>query len=536
MRRIGRLLFVAVLSLALSLPAFGAQTPLETQMAKTATYLQQTVPKPSLGTVGGEWTILALSRSQAQVPESYWETYYNDLEEQVKAKNGVLHEKKYTEYSRVVLALTAIGKDPTNVAGFNLLKPLGDYEKTIWQGMNGPIWALLALDCGQYPVPENEQAQTQATRQRYIERILSCQLEDGGWSLFGGTEAQTEADRVSDADMTGMALQALSPYRKDPAVAEAIEKALLALSQMQEADGSFSTGGIATVESTVQVLVALSTLGISVEDSRFVKDGQTVLDGLFSFSKEDGSFAHSKTQEGSNLMATEQALYGMAALWRAQQQLPSLYDMSDVALANGGTEKTEEEKGFQLPETNKEVAFADVTGEEAEAAAALASRGILSGMDDGLFHPKGTLSRAQMATILTNTFQWQAKNSVPFADCKTHWAKDAIAAAFEAGVLAGKTDTSFDPEGLITRQEAAVMLSRAAERMGQDTSRTESQARNSLSLFEDYMQADPWAWAALSYCLDTGILEESAMRLEPKAAVSRGETAQMVYQLVQVLD
>ena len=131
MRRIGRLLFVAVLSLALSLPAFSAQTPLETQMAKTATYLQQTVPKPSLGTVGGEWTILALSRSQAQVPESYWETYYNDLEEQVKAKNGVLHEKKYTEYSRVVLALTAIGKDPTNVAGFNLLKPLGDYEKTI---------------------------------------------------------------------------------------------------------------------------------------------------------------------------------------------------------------------------------------------------------------------------------------------------------------------------------------------------------------------------------------------------------------------
>ena len=73
MRRIGRLLFVAVLSLALSLPAFSAQTPLETQMAKTATYLQQTVPKPSLGTVGGEWTIWALVFPRGAGLNGHWQ-------------------------------------------------------------------------------------------------------------------------------------------------------------------------------------------------------------------------------------------------------------------------------------------------------------------------------------------------------------------------------------------------------------------------------------------------------------------------------
>ena len=71
----------------------------------------------------------------------------------MKEHEGNLHDKKYTEYSRVIVALTAIGKNPADVAGYNLLTPLGDYEKTIWQGMNGPIWALIALDSGNYDMP-----------------------------------------------------------------------------------------------------------------------------------------------------------------------------------------------------------------------------------------------------------------------------------------------------------------------------------------------------------------------------------------------
>ena len=94
-----------------------------------------------------------------RVPANYYDDYYARVEKYVKNCAGVLHERKYTEYSRVILALTAIGRDPSNVAGYNLLTPLGDFEKTIWQGLNGPIWALIALDSGSYDIPEKPRRQ-----------------------------------------------------------------------------------------------------------------------------------------------------------------------------------------------------------------------------------------------------------------------------------------------------------------------------------------------------------------------------------------
>ena len=53
--------------------------------------------------------------------------------------------RKYTEYARLTLALTAIGRDPTNVGGYDLLETLCDYDKMISVGINGASWALLAL-------------------------------------------------------------------------------------------------------------------------------------------------------------------------------------------------------------------------------------------------------------------------------------------------------------------------------------------------------------------------------------------------------
>ena len=102
--------------------------------------------------------MIGLARSGCDVPQSYWDAYYDTVEDYVKDHKGNLHDKKYTEYSRVIVALTAIGADPTNVAGYDLLKPLGDFEKTIWQGINGPIWALIALDTKTTKEPRTKQA------------------------------------------------------------------------------------------------------------------------------------------------------------------------------------------------------------------------------------------------------------------------------------------------------------------------------------------------------------------------------------------
>ena len=238
----------------------------------------------------------------------------------MQAADGTLDEDRYTEYSRLILALTAIGRDPQNVGGYDLLLPLADLEKTTAQGVNGAAFALLALDCGGYELPQNSAAAVQATRDGYVDAILTRQNADGGWSLGGG---------ASDPDLTAMALQALARYRSRADVSAAVEAGLSCLSQMQEENGAFSSWGTESSESVSQVLTALTELGLSLDDARFVKNGQTLEDVLLRFAQDDGSFVHTP-EDGGNLLATTQAFYALTALQRARDGKPTLYDMSDV--------------------------------------------------------------------------------------------------------------------------------------------------------------------------------------------------------------
>lgn len=247
------------------------------------------------------------------------------MEEYVKKCDGVLHDKKYTEYARVILALTSIGKDPTDVSGYHLLDPLGDYEKTIWQGINGAIFALIALDSGNYDVPKNAEAKVQATRERYVNYILEKQMPDGGWALSG---------EEVDIDVTAMALQALSRDKHDEKVKNAIEKGLLCLSKRQNEKGGFSNYRVENAESTAQVMVALSALDISCEDPRFIKNHNTLQEHLLGYYVKGNGFRHTKEESGTDLMATEQCFYAMVAVKRFSEKKTSLYDMSDVSLSS----------------------------------------------------------------------------------------------------------------------------------------------------------------------------------------------------------
>lgn len=282
-------------------------------------YVYTTVSNPTVGSIGGEWAIIGLSRSGAQVSATYYETYYKNVESYVKEKNGVLHSRKYTEYSRVILAVTAIGKNPQNVGGYNLLLPLGDFEKTVWQGINGPAWALIALDCKNYDIPINKGAKVQATREMYINYILDRQNSDGGWSL-------TE-NAASEIDVTAMVLQALSNYRHMEKVEKVIEKALVMLQNSQNQNGGFSASGSASCESSAQVLTALCMLGVDYNSPEYTKNGKTVLDDILSYYTGKG-FKHIKNGE-ENQMATEQAFYSLVALDRYVNGKSNLYAMAD---------------------------------------------------------------------------------------------------------------------------------------------------------------------------------------------------------------
>ncbi|MGM9578456.1 MAG: S-layer homology domain-containing protein, partial [Evtepia sp.] len=403
--------------------------------------------------------------------------------------------------------------------------------QTVWQGVNGPIWALLALDCRSYPMPRNPQAKTQATRQMYVDYILACQLPDGGWNL---TKTGT-----ADPDLTAMALQALAKYQDQARVKQAVAQALTCLSRLQNADGTFSSEGVANGESCAQVMLALGELGISLEDARFVKNGSTLLDGLLTFYRPGQGFVHAASGGGANQMTCEQALMALAGLQRAQSGQNSLYRMSDARDLSG-----ESQTGQGLPGKHADVqpspvtlpgkTFPDIAGHPNQAAIeALTARGIINGITDTSFAPDKTMTRAQFATIVVRGLGLPEKTSQVFDDVKAgDWFAPYVGSAYAYGIVNGKSATRFDPNGTITRQEAAVMVARAARLCGLDTELDAAAVRDTLAQFTDYVTAGDWARQGLAFCYRQGILDDSALTIQPLVPILRCEIAQMLYNLL----
>ena len=514
---------------SLSLSAFAYDTnKVNATLESVGNYLYETVKEPQVGSIGGEWAVLGLARCDMDIPDEYFENYYQTVTKYVKDSGGVLHNKKYTEYSRVIVALAAIGKNPQNVADYNLLTPLGDYEKTIWQGVNGAIWALIALDSGNYDMPNNPNAKVQETREMYINHILEKQTPDGGWALSGD---------VADPDVTGMALQALSKYQNNEKVKTATQKALVCLSNMQDENGGFSSYETENSESIVQVIVALCSLGIPVDDARFVKNGKSVLDNLFTYYDSGKGFKHIH-EDSTNLMATEQCFYALVALKRANEGRNTLYDMSDAKKLNvnsdavGLAEKNADVKKMEILNPGK--TFADIVGHKDKTSIeALASRGIINGKTENSFEPNSTMTRAEFATIIARGLGLPQKSNVIFKDVTTNdWFYNYVGTAYSYGIIKGVSENEFNPNGTITREEAAVMVTRAAKLCGMDTNMDTLATRDILAQFFDYVKASDWSQSSLAFCYNEKILDDSVMDIKPKEAVTRAEIASMLYNML----
>ena len=272
-----------------------------------------------------EWEIIDLARyGYTNIP--MYETYYASVEEKVKETGAIINKNKVTENERTILALTALGVDCTDVAGYNILEPLYDETFVTKQGVNGVVFGLLAIDAANAPDSLEEDGTN--IREFLVQKILTAELSTGGWTFFG----------AADPDMTGMAIQALAPYyNTNTDVKEAVDRGLDVLSNMQRDDGGFASWGSLNSESAAQVVTALSALGIDADtDPRFVKNGISVLDNLISFKDEaTGGFRHIKKDQngnvyGENAMATQQGTYALVAYYRYKHGMPALYDMSDA--------------------------------------------------------------------------------------------------------------------------------------------------------------------------------------------------------------
>lgn len=285
---------------------------------------------------GSEWGILGLARSgYLEKGSKYFNDYYTRVAayaskatknaQELGAPAGALHLVKCTENSRLIIALSALGRDARSVGECDLTAP---YEKFSWiegQGLNSVVFALIALDTVGYETKDT------TIRQQCISYILGRQLSDGGWNY-------QEDAATSDPDMTAMSLQALANYQEQEKVQAAVSAAVGRLSAMQNSDGSYTSYEAVNSESISQVIVACAALGIDPHtDSRFVKNGKSAVDALLTFyNTEKRAFHHTMKDKDGNPtdvdgMATEQAAYAMTAYQRLMNGKTSLYNMSDVA-------------------------------------------------------------------------------------------------------------------------------------------------------------------------------------------------------------
>ena len=274
-------------------------------------------------TVGAEWVVIGLSRSGRKISDNYYDLLVTDITSNAD-ENHRLHKNKSTVNSRMIVTLTAMGKDATNVDGIDLVAGLGSMDYVKKQGLNGIIWALIALDSGNYPAPGD------VSREALIEIILGVECPNGGWAMSGS---------YADSDMTGMALLALAPYYDvNPDVKAAADRAVGELSKMQRQDGGFATRDTATSESIAQVITALTALDIDPgTDERFIKNGSSVVDALLTYYV-DGGFRHIPTGE-KDPVATEQCYYALTAYARFLEGKNSLFDMTDVLDMGGDINK-----------------------------------------------------------------------------------------------------------------------------------------------------------------------------------------------------
>ena len=451
---------------------------------------------PSVGSIGGEWMVLGLVRSGRQTPNGYYANVLRYVRENIDEQER-LHRSKSTDNSRLILALTAIGRDVTDVDGHNLLAGLNEMDYIREQGINGPIWALIALDSHNY-TPMGD-----VTREALLKDILDAALPGGGWALSG---------EEADPDMTAMALQALAPYYDENAeVKAAADKALKVLSDLQLASGGYGSWGTENSESSAQVLVALTALGIDpLTDARFIKNGKCVLDALASYAVTGGGFCH-VAEGGIDGMATEQGYYALAAYDRYVRGKSRLYDMTGVEI---------------LTNTYKDVSE---TAYYRDAAAYLTAHGVLAGTAQGVFSPYETLTRGQLVTMLYRMAgepEVKLTGNTGFSDVpmSAYYTKAVVWAA-KNNIASGYADGTFQPNRAVNRQELVTFLYRYSKASGADTS--------VLANYSDGAQVSPFARKAMAWALENGLIYgTSADTLSPMDTATRAQGATILYRFL----
>ena len=422
-----------------------------------------------------EWQIFGLVRSGEQVGNTYKQSLIS------KVKNNAGDFRKITDLEKAILVLSSLGEDCRDIEGYNLIEKLYNSDEINKQGNNGVIFALIALDSRQYEVPST----AKWTRERIKEEIIKAQNPAGGFPLITGDS--------SDVDITAMALQALAPYKEEKEIKPVIEKALEYLQKVQNEKGYFSAYGQENSESLSQVIIALTSLGIDpAADTRFIKDGKSLIDRLMEYQVDGKDFAHTKSGE-ANSMATEQVLIALISYQNFKAGKPSLYTLSKVETK---TVEPKVEAVADLPAQSKQVVdlsnYQDadqISSWAKEEFTEAMAEDIISGYGDTL-KPKQQVSRAEFTSMLVRMLSdLQVKESGnKFKDIEaSSWYAEDILKAYSNGLVNGVSTDSFAPKAQMNREQVAVILARALN----------IQANEITTSFKDEKDVSSWAKEAV---------------------------------------
>jgi hypothetical protein len=248
-------------------------------------WLLTNIPNPS---IGNEWAVIALARANIAA-DTWFDSYLSALK-----IDGLT---SWTDFQRVTLALTALETDAGSFNGNDLLADFRNFTSDAnrplhSQGVNADIFALIALNSRPYT----------GAQQQYTESILAAQTPSGAWAW---------GDWAS-ADITAMAIQALAPYYgSNTAVTAAINKGF----------GWIETETLDSAEDYAQVIIALTAIGRSAE--------KYVAELLNFYDEATGGFISPWTGL-VNAMSSEQAAYALAAHYRHENGMNTLFDMRDA--------------------------------------------------------------------------------------------------------------------------------------------------------------------------------------------------------------
>ncbi len=270
------------------------------------------------GDYNSDWYYIALSRYGVNCENKNSVTALKKAVDKFYSEG--LENVKVTDLQRTAFALTACGVNITSVNGHNLLADSTynreKYKPLDAQGVNSLSYALLLLDSKNYKIPKS----SSITREKLVNRILSYELKNGGYALFGDG---------ADIDITSIVVQALSKYKNNSKVRISIDTCLDILSKRQDTSGAYkSFAGKVTAESTAQVTMALSSLGINpINDNRFIKNGNTTLDGLNLFKTADGGYCHMENYN-TNSIATYQTFCALVSVYRQLKGEGKFFDFN----------------------------------------------------------------------------------------------------------------------------------------------------------------------------------------------------------------